>query len=92
MSENKYNITIRRAISDKYIECARRRKQKQDELMEVSRKLAEGKKTIPYQNYLNLKDSSTLLLKEIEDLSVELNTWDKARELCLNIIDEKDSK
>lgn len=92
MSGNKYNTAIRRAISDRYIECSKQRKQKQDELVEISRQLAEGKNTIPYQDYLDLKDRSAYLLTEVGDLSIELNTWDKAREVCLNVIDEVEKR
>lgn len=88
MTENKYNIRIREAISDRYIECSKLRKQTFDKFIEVSRKLQEEKSTISYQDYTDLLKYADKLQYEVQNLTVELETWDKAREVCLDVIDE----
>lgn len=88
MSENKYNVRIREAISDRYVECSKRKRDKQEQLTETLRTLAENKYTIPYQEYVDLQKYAGILQMEMENLCLELDTWDKAREICLNVIDE----
>ena len=89
MTENKYNIRIREAISDKYVDCSKRKQDKQKELTEILWKLSENKKTISYQDYIDLQKYAAVLQTEVENLGVELNTWDKAREVCMDVIDER---
>ena len=57
MTENKYNIRIREAISDKYVDCSKRKQDKQKELTEILWKLSENKKTISYQDYIDLQNT-----------------------------------
>lgn len=89
MTENKYNIRIREAISDKYVDCSKRKQDKQKELTEILWKLSENKMTMPYQDqdYIDLQKYAAVLQTEVENLCVELNTWDKAREVCMDVID-----
>ena len=86
---DKYNIRIREAISDKYVDCSKRKQDKQKELTEILRKLSENKKTMPYQDYIDLQKYASVLQTEVENLCVELNTWDKVREVCMDVIDER---
>ena len=43
---------------------------------------------VTHKQYLKLSGDAERLRRKIEDLGVELDTWDKAREICLNIADE----
>lgn len=86
--ENKYNAATYKAISYKFIECSKLMKQKKDELAIITDRLDNSIETMYHQGYLELKGKYDRISQEINDLSVELNTWDKARKICLNVIDE----
>lgn len=83
----KYNIQIRRAISDAYVECSKEKQSLMKEYTDISKRLATEQDKISYKEYIKLKRDADFLQREIEDLSIRLDTWDKAREICLNIID-----
>ena len=50
--------------------------------------LANDNGILTHKQYLKLSGDAEHLRRKIEDLGVELDTWDKAREICLNIADE----
>jgi len=85
---DKYNTLVRQAISDEYVRCSKERKSIQDKIIDASQRLANGKDILSYSEYVELKSYVAELESQYSSLTVELNTWDKAREICLNIADE----
>lgn len=51
-------------------------------------RLANEKDILTYSEYLRLKDEAECLRRKAENLQIEINIWDKAREICLNVADE----
>ena len=82
----KYNTQIRRAISDAYVECSKEKQKLLREHTLLYQRLMNEKDKISYKEYINLQNYFECISREIEDLSIRLDTWDKAREICLNII------
>lgn len=76
---------IRQEISNKYVECSKARSDKMHDRM-IIKSLLDAK-TLTYDKYVKLQEKIEQLGKEIEELSIQLDVWDKAREVCLNIID-----
>ncbi len=85
---SKYDTRVRQAISDEYVRCSKERKNVQTTLIELSQRLTNEKDTLSYSEYLNVKRYCDELQTVYSNLTVEMNTWDKAREICLNIADE----
>lgn len=85
---DKYNTLVRQAISDEYVRCSKERKSIQDKIIDASQRLANGKDILSYSEYVELKSYIAELESQYSSLTAELNTWDKAREICLNIADE----
>ena len=84
----KYNILVRQAISDKYVECSKTKSMVIKERQLLISRLELEKETLPYNEYIRLQKKSETMAKEIEELSIQLNVWDMAREICLNVADE----
>lgn len=85
--QNKYNTRVRQAISDEFVRCSKERMEAHAALLSIAKQLVDEKDTLPHSLYCHLKARTTWLEKHISELNVELNTWDKAREICLNIAD-----
>lgn len=83
----KYNTLVRQAISDKYVECSKTKSMVIKERQLLISKLELEKETLPYNEYIKLQKKSETMAKDIEELSIQLNVWDVAREICLNVAD-----
>lgn len=88
MDMNRYNTRVRQAMSDAYVECSKRRNEVRHEFNKLDEKLANEKETISYAEYKRLCRKAEELEKEYERLKIEWETWDKAREICMEIADE----
>lgn len=91
MDINRYNTRIRQAISDKYVECNKRKQEISKKSLELQSKLSrymDGKEILTYQEYTDLHSSLGMLHHEDDMLDIQIAVWDEARELCLNIADE----
>lgn len=84
----KYNTRVRQAISDNYMEYSKTKAMAEKELENVNERLRLEAKTLPYRDYISLQKKSAMLANEIVELSIQIDIWDKAREICLNIADE----
>lgn len=84
----KYNNKVRRAISNKYVKCSVQKANAEKEFEKIAIQLANDGGNLLHNQYLELSRNAEYLRKRIEELSIELDTWDKAREICLNIADE----
>ena len=84
----KYNTRVRQAISDNYMEYSKTKAMVEREREAVVEKLRTEKRTLPYSDYVSLQEKVERLTKEIEELNIQIDIWDKAREICLNIADE----
>lgn len=91
MDENKYNTKVRRAMSEELVKTSKLRAKVRKELEKTNNQLNDKnvKLTMPYSEYVQLKEK----VKELQDksyrLSIESEIWDKAREICMDIADEK---
>lgn len=88
MDINKYNTKVRRAISDEYIKCSKRRGEFLREVSIIQVKLSSEAEILSYREYKQLEKKAESLLKEIEKEKIRLEIWDAAREICLDIADE----
>lgn len=84
----KYNTKVRQAISDEYIKCSKNRAEAMREYEEIAIRLANEMDKLTHTQYMALQDRANYLRREMEELSIRIDTWDKAREICLNIADE----
>lgn len=84
----KYNTRVRQAISDNYMEYSKTKAMAEKERETVIERLRLEAKTLPYRDYVSLQEKAERLAKEIEELNIQIDIWDKAREICLNIADE----
>lgn len=88
MSIDYYNSNVRRTISDEYVKCSKRKQDLMDRQRIISDKIAQGYYTLPYPEYMRLRDEQKILEKVIYEEELILSVWDQAREICLNIADE----
>lgn len=88
MDINKYNTRVRQVISDNYMEYSKTRAMAEKERERVIKRLQLESKTLPYKDYISLQEKADSLTKEIEELTIQIDIWDKAREICLNVADE----
>ena len=84
----KYNTKVRQAISDEWVRCSKQKAEMEKEYEKIALQLANDNGILTHKQYLKLSGDAEHLRRKIEDLGVELDTWDKAREICLNIADE----
>ena len=84
----KYNTLVRQAISDIYVEYSKTKSMVIKERQLIISRLELEKETLPYNEYIRLQKKSETMAKEIEELSIQLNVWDMAREICLNVADD----
>lgn len=86
---NKYNTAVRRAISNKYVECTKKK-------CEIGRKMtdlysllhSEEGRNLPYGQYVKLETDLEYYEREHTRLRIELDIWSEAREICMDIADE----
>lgn len=86
----KYNTRVRQAISERYVEATKEKCRLSREYDKIFVKLRDGevKNELTYNKYIELEQKAKELEKKISDLKVEINIWDQAREICLDIADE----
>ena len=88
MDINAYNTRVRQAISDAYVTCSKEKIEREKEHLAIIERLQNEKFTLPYHDYMALKEMALRLTDEIFILSIQKDIWDQAREICLNIADE----
>lgn len=75
-------------MSDKYVECAKKKLAISREMIEIDRKLKDGEESLSYREYMELSDRYTSLLEEYKRVLFEIDIWDQAIEICLELADE----
>lgn len=93
MDINRYNTRVRQSISDKYVECNKRKQEIGQQLLELRFKLTrymDGTEALTYKEYIDTKSTIDQLHRENDALAIQIGVWDEARELCLDIADEMD--
>lgn len=91
MDLDRYNTRVRQAISDKYVECSKKKQEISNQMILLRSKLSDymtGNIVLTYKEYIDLKSSLNILHDEEDELDIEIAVWDEAREICLNIADE----
>lgn len=81
---SKYDNAITLAIREQYVRTSEERMKLRLRLTKVEEALETGKDTLPYNTYLTMINDKDILYKKIYDLTVQIDTWDKAREICLD--------
>lgn len=84
---SKYNNAITLAIREQYVRTSEERMKLRSRLTKVEETLENEKDTLPYKTYLTMMNEKDILYKKIHDLTVQIDTWDKAREICLDACD-----
>lgn len=85
---DKYNTTVRNAMSNEFVNCSSRINAVRKELVDKQTELSKGKNRLTYMQYTRLEEQINRLQKEYEHLEIERNIWDRAREICLEIADD----
>ena len=85
---NKYNTRIRQAISDEYVKCSNERNKISKECIEIEEKLKNEVDKLTYEQYVLLEKKLGDLQQEYSELTIKIDVWEEAREICLNIADE----
>ena len=85
-----YNQTVRIRISEKLREAHDRKSDLIRERDEIYRKMHD--KAVLHSDFLRLERRYNQIVRDIEDVTVEIRTWDAAREICLDVADELFSK
>lgn len=83
--QNGYNTAVRRCVSDEYVRVSKELQSTKLKYSEVYEQLHD--KSISHSDYLDKEKYLKILQNDIQRLEVELNTWDAAREICLNVVD-----
>lgn len=83
-----YNTKVRQAISDEYVKYSKKESEVIKNIEQIALRLANEKDILTYSEYLKLKNEAESLQRKAEKLQIEIDIWDKARELCLNVADE----
>ena len=89
---NIYNTRVRQAISNEYVKCSKYLEATREEFNTISMKLGNEYRTISHIEYETLINKLKPLRHKIDGLRIELDTWGKAREICLDIIDEMENE
>lgn len=84
----RYNTKVRQAISDAYVDTSKEKSKLSVRLWDIVDSLENNKDTMTYSEYVALRKEAADIEKQIERLSIELDVWDRAREICLNVADE----
>lgn len=85
---NRYSTLVRQAMSDKYVECTKRKVAIHKELIETAERLANEKETLPYQEYVELQREYELVERKYYNELLKRSIWDQAREICMECADE----
>lgn len=78
---------IRLTISKEYRLARERHTEISRYIAEITRQLED--KTLPYNEYVAKMNHLEILKAERVHLNTEINTWDKAREICLGVVGGK---
>ena len=89
-SENKYNTKVRMAISDELVKLGKQISAARQEVCQLTEKLNQGRVTIPYDEYMALERDRDFLNNTLYRYEIERSVWDKAREICLTVAEDKE--
>lgn len=84
------NIKIWKAISGEYVRYSKEKTQVEKRHADIRERLKKESDKLTYREYVNLGAEMRMLCRRIEDLSIQIDIWDKAREICLDIIAQED--
>lgn len=85
---NRYSTLVRQAMSDKYVECAKRRGELYREGLIIYNRLEKEQDTLSYRQYMELKAELEQVRQLEHDEIVKRDIWDQAREICMECADE----
>ena len=85
---NRYSTMVRMAMSDKYIECSKRKNELSKQMLNIHERLVNEKNTLPYQKYVELQEEFKQFERDYNDEVVKIDAWDQAREICMECADE----
>lgn len=85
---NRYSTLVRQAMSDKYVECKKRRNELFKKQLNILHKLDKEKETLPYQEYVELQREYELVERKYYNELLKRSVWDQAREICMECADE----
>ena len=84
---NRYSTLVRQAMSDKYVECKKRRNELFKKQLNILHKLDKEKETLPYQEYVELQREYELVERKYYNELLKRSVWDQAREICMECAD-----
>lgn len=84
-ASNKYDSTVRKCMSDEYVRVSKERTSLMLKMSELQEQLHD--KNITHSDYIDKEKYLKSLEHEIEKLSIQMDTWGAAREICLNVVD-----
>lgn len=86
---NKYNTKEVQAISAEYRKARQERNETKEKIKEINKTLTEKKDSLSIQEYSNLIKQREWLIQRHSRIGIEIEIWDKAREICLNVATEE---
>ena len=90
--EKRYNMEITMAIRIEYRKSSQKLSDLTKELEIVNTKLMQAEsytKEMSYKQYKRLKEEAEELTEAVHIETIARNVWDKAREVCLSIVDDE---
>lgn len=93
MNDKKYDTEMMMAIRFKYRQSSQNLSDLTKKLENVNLELMQAEsyaKEMSYKQYKRLKEEAEELTEAIRIGTIARNVWDKAREVCMNVIDDED--
>lgn len=85
---SRYSTLVRQAMSDKYVECTKKKCLLSKEIEIIRRSLENEKDILPYNRYVEFQNELKDLEQKYHDHRIILDMWDQAREICMECADE----
>ena len=83
----RYNTAVRNQISEEYVMASKDRKYARECMSDLIDKISD-KANITVAEYEGAQERIEMYHRMIHDLNVVIDTWDKAREICLSAADD----
>lgn len=76
-----------RAMNKRRLECLEQKTKVENQMIKASIDLAIKKDSLSHSKYVLLDKQHKELVDKYHDLIVELDVWDQAMEICIDLID-----
>ena len=81
-----YNSRVRDLMSQQYRRVSADKQRYMDRKFELTKLMADY--SISHRDYINYEKELNNINEDLVIMNIELNVWDKAREICFEVADE----